>query len=105
MAETWDDKAGYLAESRRMLHNADYWRFLVREVWRLTEAPVRIADFGCGFGWGAMWLLPMLPAGSSYIGFDISDRDGARAALEAAISQEAYWGGVSSAGIEQQLYR
>jgi len=74
VAETWDDKAGYLAESRRMLHNADYWRFLVRDVWRLTEAPVRIADFGCGFGWGAMWLLPMLPAGSSYVGFDISEQ-------------------------------
>ncbi|HEY1753427.1 MAG TPA: class I SAM-dependent methyltransferase [Caulobacteraceae bacterium] len=74
MTETWDDKFAYLAESRRMLHNEDYWRFLVRDVWRLTEAPVRIVDFGCGFGWGAMWLLPLLPAGSSYVGFDMSEQ-------------------------------
>lgn len=88
MAESWDDKFDYLAQSRRMLHNADYWRFLVREVWRLTEAPVRVADFGCGFGWGAMWLLPMLPEGSSYVGFDISEqlvREGQAALADAGL--------------------
>ncbi len=73
MAESWDDKAEYLAATRRLYHNEDYWRFLIRDVWRLGEAPVRVIDFGCGYGWGGFFLLPMLPAGSSYFGFDISE--------------------------------
>ena len=73
MAENWDDKAEYLAATRRLFHNEDYWRFLVREVWRIGEAPVRMVDFGCGYGWAGFFLLPMLPAGSQYVGFDISE--------------------------------
>lgn len=73
MAETWDDKAEYLAATRALFHNADYWRFLIREVWRIGETPVRLIDFGCGHGWAGRFLLPMLPQGSSYFGFDISE--------------------------------
>ncbi len=72
MAEVWDDKFAYLRETRRMLHNEDYWRFLVREVWRIDQAPVRVVDFGCGYGWAGAFLLPMLAEGSSYTGLDRS---------------------------------
>lgn len=68
----WDDKADLLSAWRRMDHNEDYWRFLVRDVWRLDRAPVRIVDFGCGNGWAGRFLLPMLAAGSEYTGFDRS---------------------------------
>lgn len=86
MAEIWDDKADYLAATRALYHNEDYWRFLVREVWRIGERPVRMVDFGCGYGWAGFFLLPMLATGSSYFGFDISEpllRQG-RAAFEKA---------------------
>jgi SAM-dependent methyltransferase len=88
VAENWDDKAEFLAETRRLYHNEDYWRFLVREVWRL-DAPVRVIDFGCGAGWAGRFLLPMLPAGSGYFGFDISApllRDGRAAFRKAGLS-------------------
>lgn len=94
MAEIWDDKADYLAETRRLYHNEDYWRFLVREVWRIDAAPVRLIDFGCGHGWAGFFLLPMLPAGSSYFGFDLSEpllRQGraafAKAGLDATLAR------------------
>jgi SAM-dependent methyltransferase len=55
-----------------MDHNEDYWRFLVRDVWRLDRAPVRLVDFGCGYGWAGLFLLPMLAPGSTYTGLDRS---------------------------------
>jgi SAM-dependent methyltransferase len=70
MAEYWDDKFDLLDATRSDLHNEDYWRFLVREVWRIDRAPVRIADFGCGFGWVGLFLTPMLAPGSLYAGID-----------------------------------
>lgn len=72
MSETWDDKADPLAAWRSMDHNEDYWRFLVRDVWRLDRAPVRIPDFGCGYGWAGLFLLPMLAPDSEYTGLDLS---------------------------------
>jgi SAM-dependent methyltransferase len=72
LSETWDDKADLLSAWRSMDHNEDYWRFLVRDVWRLDRAPVRIADFGCGYGWAGLFLLPMLAPGSAYTGLDRS---------------------------------
>lgn len=68
----WDDKADLLREWRSMDHNADYWRFLIRDVWRLDRAPVRVVDFGCGYGWAGLFLLPMLAPGSEYTGLDQS---------------------------------
>lgn len=72
MTEVWDDRAAFLRETRRLYHNEDYWRFLVREVWRIDRAPVRLADFGCGYGWAGAFLLPMLAEGSDYTGVDRS---------------------------------
>jgi SAM-dependent methyltransferase len=72
LSDTWDDKADLLSAWRSMDHNEDYWRFLVRDVWRLDRAPVRIADFGCGYGWAGLFLLPMLASGSEYTGLDRS---------------------------------
>lgn len=72
MTESWDDKSDYLADTRPLLHNADYWRFLVREVWRVDDAPRRVVDFGCGYGWVGLFLLPLLAPGSTYTGLDVS---------------------------------
>ena len=72
LSDTWDDKADLLSAWRRLDHNEDYWRFLVREVWRLDRAPVRMVDFGCGYGWAGLFLLPMLAPGSEYTGLDRS---------------------------------
>ena len=68
----WDDKADLLRAWRSMDHNEDYWRFLVRDVWRLDRAPVRVVDFGCGYGWAGLFLLQMLAPGSEYTGLDQS---------------------------------
>jgi SAM-dependent methyltransferase len=68
----WDDKADLLSATRPLYHNEDYWRFLVREVWRLDDRPRRLADFGCGYGWAGLFLMPMLAAGSEYTGLDRS---------------------------------
>jgi len=51
VSESWDDKFDLLAITRSTLHNEDYWRFLVRDVWRIDQRPIRVADFGCGYGW------------------------------------------------------
>ena len=73
MSESWDDKFDLLAITRSTLHNEDYWRFLVRDVWRIDQRPIRVADFGCGYGWIGLFLLPMLAAGSEYVGLDRSE--------------------------------
>lgn len=72
MTDYWDSQGRNLRESRGLLHNEDYWRFLVREVWRIDRAPVRLVDFGCGYGWAGLFLLPMLAAASDYTGRDRS---------------------------------
>jgi SAM-dependent methyltransferase len=72
LSDTWDDKADLLSAWRSMDHNEDYWRFLVREVWRLDRAPIRMLDIGCGYGWAGLFLLPMLAPGSHYTGLDRS---------------------------------
>src|SRR5208282_4390122 len=73
MTETWDNEFDRLREGRRLYHNEDYWRFLVREVWRIDQRPCSIVDFGCGFGWVGLFLLPMLAPGSEYTGLDSSE--------------------------------
>jgi len=72
MAEQWDDKFDYLNVTRGLYHNQDYWRFLVRDVWRLDTRPSRLIDFGCGFGWVGLFLMPMLAEGSEYTGLDLA---------------------------------
>jgi len=72
VTEGWDDKHDLLSATRPLYHNEDYWRFLVRDVWRIAEGPRRVVDFGCGFGWAGQFLMPMLATGSDYTGLDRS---------------------------------
>jgi ubiquinone/menaquinone biosynthesis C-methylase UbiE len=73
MAEKWDDKFDYLNATRSLYHNQDYWQFLVRDIWRLDQRPCSIVDFGCGFGWAGLLLMPILAPGSDYTGIDLSE--------------------------------
>lgn len=66
---SWNEKAEYLARTRSLYLNDDYLEFLVRDVWRL-EAKTDVVDFGCGFGYMGLKLLPLLPDGSTYTGLD-----------------------------------
>lgn len=73
MSETlWDEKLAFLKAIRTGWFNNDYIEFLVERVWKINKA-VNIIDFGCGFGYIGLLLLPMLPKGSTYTGIDISE--------------------------------
>ena len=63
--------ADYLRDSWVLRHNEDYLEFLVQKVWRL-DRPCSVVEFGCGYGRVAMRLMPLLPEGSTYSGFDHS---------------------------------
>lgn len=65
----WDSQIEYLRNTRSLYYNDDYLEFLVQKVWRINE-PVKIADFGCGYGYLGLKLLPLLPKGSTYTGID-----------------------------------
>ena len=67
----WDGKAGTLESSRILFHNDDYREFLVTKVWRIDQ-PSRVIDFGCGYGRFGQMLMPLVPGGSTYTGFDQS---------------------------------
>ena len=67
----WDGKAGSLESSRILFHNDDYLEFLVTKVWRIDQ-PSRVVDFGCGYGRFGQMLMPLVPGGSTYTGFDQS---------------------------------
>jgi len=66
----WDSKIEYLSKTRGLYYNDDYLEFLVKHVWKISLSPVRIIDFGCGYGYLGTKLLPLLPEGSSYTGVD-----------------------------------
>ena len=65
MPETWEDRFESLRASRVLTHNADYLEFLVSKVWRIDRQPLKIVEFGCGYGRFASMLLPLLASGSS----------------------------------------
>ncbi|HDX9629037.1 TPA: class I SAM-dependent methyltransferase [Bacillus cereus] len=65
----WNSKLTYLKNTRDLYYNDDYVSFLVNTVWKITK-PVHIVDFGCGYGYLGLVLLPLLPAGSKYTGID-----------------------------------
>jgi SAM-dependent methyltransferase len=65
----WNDKITYLKQTRPLYYNDDYIEFLIQRVWKITE-PVNIVDFGCGYGFLGLKLLPILPEGSTYTGID-----------------------------------
>ena len=67
----WEKDSKWLRESRKDLWNPDYFTFLVKHVWKIDKA-MKIVDFGCGIGYLASVLLPLLPEGSTYTGLDIS---------------------------------
>lgn len=68
----WDERLEFLKAIRTGWCNNDYIEFLVERVWKINKA-VNIIDFGCGFGYVGLLLLPVLPGGSTYTGIDISE--------------------------------
>lgn len=65
----WDNKLEYLRNTRDLYYNDDYLSFLVNSVWKISK-PVHIVDYGCGYGYLGLKLLPLLPIGSRYTGID-----------------------------------
>lgn len=65
----WDNKIEYLKNTRWLYYNDDYLEFLIQRVWKIHK-PVKIIDYGCGFGYLGLKLLPLLPPGSTYTGID-----------------------------------
>ncbi|EJS68250.1 class I SAM-dependent methyltransferase [Bacillus cereus] len=65
----WNSQLKYLRNTRSLYYNDDYLRFLVNSVWKISE-PVHIVDYGCGYGYLGLVLLPFLPEGSKYTGID-----------------------------------
>lgn len=65
----WDNQIDYLRNTRWLYYNDDYLEFLVQRVWKINK-PVKIIDYGCGYGYLGLKLLPMLPEGSTYAGVD-----------------------------------
>lgn len=72
ISKDWGMEKEYLHSTRQNLWNNDYFEFLVKCVWKI-DRPVRIIDFGCGYGYLAQMLLPLVPKGSTYKGVDISE--------------------------------
>ncbi len=68
----WGREKEYLHSSRQNLWNNDYFEFLVKCVWKI-DRPVKIIDFGCGYGYLAQMMLQLVPKGSTYRGIDISE--------------------------------
>ncbi|WP_339302871.1 class I SAM-dependent methyltransferase [Paenibacillus sp. FSL R5-0519] len=65
----WDDQIEYLRNTRWLYYNDDYLEFLVQRVWKI-EKSVDLIDYGCGYGYLGLKLLPLLPEGSTYTGLD-----------------------------------
>lgn len=65
----WDNKIDYLKNTRDLYYNDDYLEFLVKTVWKIAH-PVDVIDYGCGYGYLGLKLLPLLPEGSTYTGID-----------------------------------
>jgi len=72
MENSWDNKLDFLKSIRHEWCNTDYIEFLIQKVWKIVNK-VSIVDFGCGFGYMGLLLLPLLPEGSTYTGIDKSD--------------------------------
>lgn len=65
----WDSTIEYLRNTRGLYYNDDYLEFLVKNVWKINT-PINIVDYGCGYGYLGLKLLPLLPEGSTYTGID-----------------------------------
>ncbi|MCU5454174.1 methyltransferase [Bacillus thuringiensis] len=65
----WNSKLAYLKNTRDLYYNSDHVSFLVNSVWKISD-PVHVVDYGCGYGYLGLVLLPLLPGGSTYTGID-----------------------------------
>lgn len=72
-------------------------KFLIESVWDI-HTPMKLVDFGCGFGFLGSLMLPYLPKGSSYTGIDIDGKllNEAKTAFESS--------GFSATWIQEDLY-
>lgn len=70
-AKYWEKRLEYLQRTRKTMWNDDYFRFLVKEVWKI-DRPVSVLDCGCGYGALGLMLVPLLPEGSRYTGIDFA---------------------------------
>lgn len=86
------EKIEYLMRTRDLFYNDDYFELLVKSVWKITT-PVKIIDFGCGYGFLGLKLMPLLPAGSSYTGIDLGEKllDKARNVFEKIFIRNAVY--------------
>ncbi len=69
--EYWGERLDYLRRTRDTFWNVDYMEHLVNDVWCIHE-PVKVLEFGCGYGFLASLLMPLLPEGSTYSGIEQS---------------------------------
>lgn len=66
----WNENRELIKIWKALYWNDDYFEFLVRNVWNFGK-PIDVLDFGCGYGFLGMKLLPLLPKGSSYTGVEL----------------------------------
>lgn len=71
--EYWSNKLPYLKDTRQEFWNIDYLKMLVCDVWNIDQ-PIDFLDIGCGFGYFAGLIMPLLPKGSTYTGIDFSHK-------------------------------
>lgn len=71
--EFWDAQIESTKNWKLFYFNDDYLEFLVKMVWKF-DRPVKMLDCACGYGYLAEKIFPYLPEGSSYTGFDISNK-------------------------------
>lgn len=71
--EYWNENRDLIRMWKEFYWNEDYFEFLVKDVWGWKQ-PVDILDFGCGYGFLGMKLMPMLPEGSSYTGIELDEQ-------------------------------
>ncbi len=68
--EYWNQSRELTKIWKNLYWNDDYFEFLVKHVWK-WDKPIEILDFGCGYGYLGMKLLPLIPSGSSYTGIEL----------------------------------
>lgn len=69
----WDQRIEYLRNTRWLYYNDDYLDFFFSKVLKI-EQPVNVIDFGCGYGFLGIRILPLLPEGSTYTGIDKGEK-------------------------------
>ena len=70
--EYWEQQLEAAKNWKLFYFNDDYLEFLVKKVWNFQK-PVQMLDCACGYGYLAEKILPHLPEGSTYTGFDVSE--------------------------------